>query len=98
MVGNLALKVATRCRAEPGDLCRNRWPRLAAHATASRGLSPRERPPEVTSPGQPVLQETEGQVHVPLVETVKPQLLPLPLGVAFITYWLGQVALTFQVE
>jgi len=33
-----------------------------------------------------------------LVVTVKPQLLPLPLGVAFITYWLGQVALTFQVE
>ena len=45
-----------------------------------------------------MLQETEGQVHVPLVVTVKPQLLPLPLGVAFITYWLGQVALTFQVE
>jgi hypothetical protein len=33
-----------------------------------------------------------------LVETVKPQLLPLPLGVAFITYWLGQVAFTFHVE
>ncbi len=29
---------------------------------------------------------------------MKPQLLPLPLGVAFITYSLGQVALTFQVE
>ena len=49
-------------------------------------------------PGSPVLQETEGQVHVPLVETVKLQLLPLPLGVAFMTYWLGQVALTFEVE
>jgi hypothetical protein len=32
-----------------------------------------------------------------LVETVKPQLLPLPFGLAFITYWLGQLALTFQV-
>ena len=29
---------------------------------------------------------------------MKPQLLPLPLGVAFITYSLGKVALTFQVE
>jgi hypothetical protein len=29
---------------------------------------------------------------------VTPQLLPLPLGVAFSTYWLGYVALTFQVE
>jgi hypothetical protein len=29
---------------------------------------------------------------------VKPQLLPLLLGVAFTTYWLGQLALTFQVE
>ena len=35
---------------------------------------------------------------VPLVETVRPQLLPLPFGVATMTYWLGQVALTFQVE
>ncbi len=46
----------------------------------------------------PVLQETEGHVHCPSVATVKPQLLPLPLGVASITYWLGHVALTFQVE
>ena len=46
----------------------------------------------------PVLQETDGHVHWPLGETVKPQLLPLPLGVAFMTYWLGQVAVTFQVE
>lgn len=46
----------------------------------------------------PVLQETDGHVHWPLGEIVTPQLLPLPLGVATITYWLGQVALTFQVE
>jgi hypothetical protein len=46
----------------------------------------------------PALQETDGHVHWPLGETVKPQLLPLPLGVAFITYWLGQVAVTFRVE
>src|SRR5262249_35009500 len=45
-----------------------------------------------------VLQETEGQVHCPLGETVKPQLFPLPFGLAFITYWLGQVALTLKVE
>jgi hypothetical protein len=32
-----------------------------------------------------------------LVATVKPQLLPLPLGLATITYWLGQLALVFQV-
>ena len=46
----------------------------------------------------PVLQEIDGHVHWPLGETVKPQLLPLPLGVAFMTYWLGYVALTFEVE
>jgi hypothetical protein len=45
-----------------------------------------------------VEQETAGQVVVPFVDTVKPQLLPLPFGVATITYWLGQVALTFHVE
>ena len=62
------------------------------------------RPGQATAPpgegavGYPVLQDTDGQVQVPLGETVKPQLLPLPLGVAFITYWLGHVALTFQVE
>jgi len=39
--------------------------------------------------GYPVLQETVGQVHWPLGEMVTPQLLPLPLGVAFSTYWLG---------
>jgi hypothetical protein len=37
----------------------------------------------------PALQETDGHVHWPLGETVNPQLLPLPLGVAFITYSLG---------
>ncbi len=51
-------------------------------------------PPE----GYPLLQETVGHVHWPLGEIVTPQLLPLPLGVAFSTYWLGKVALTFQVE
>ena len=45
-----------------------------------------------------MLQETEGQAEVPLVVTVKPQLLPLPFGLAVITYWLGQLALTFHVE
>ncbi len=47
--------------------------------------------------GQPVVQLTVGHVHWPLGETVNPQLLPLPLGLAVITYWLGQEALTFQV-
>src|SRR5580704_2100176 len=42
-----------------------------------------------TRRGYPVLQETVGQVHWPLGEMVTPQLLPLPLGVAFSTYWLG---------
>jgi hypothetical protein len=48
--------------------------------------------------GQLGLQQTDGHVHWPLGETVKPQLLPLPLGLATITYWLGQLALTFHVE
>jgi hypothetical protein len=46
----------------------------------------------------PVLQETDGQVHWPLGETVEPQSLPLPFGVATITCSPDQVALTFQVE
>jgi len=36
--------------------------------------------------GQDVLQLTEGQVHVPLGEIVTLKLLPLPFGVAFMTY------------
>src|SRR3954470_5682360 len=51
-----------------------------------------------TGQGQLGLQETDGQVHWPLGETVKLQLLPLPFGLATITYWLGQLALTFDVE
>ena len=31
-------------------------------------------------------------------ETVMPRLLPLPLGLTTMTYWLGRVALTFHVE
>ncbi len=41
-------------------------------------------------PGYPVLQETVGQVHWPLGEIVTPQLLPLPFGLATLTYWLGR--------
>lgn len=47
---------------------------------------------------QEVLQLTDGQVHVPFVDIVTPKLFPLPLGLATMTYWLGQVAETFQVE
>src|SRR5690606_382384 len=47
--------------------------------------------------GQLVLQETVGQVQLPLCWMVTPQLLPLPLGVAVSTWALGQVALMFQV-
>lgn len=47
--------------------------------------------------GQFVLQETVGQVQLPLCWMVTPQLLPLPLGVAVSTWALGQVALMFQV-
>ena len=64
---------------------------------------PRRRPPPHRRPRRrvapprptpvrvlyPVLQETVGHVHWPLGEIVTPQLLPLPLGVAFSTYWLG---------
>ena len=46
---------------------------------------------------QLALQESVGHVHWPLGEIVMPQLFPLPLGLATMTYWLGQVALTFQV-
>ncbi|CAL9649979.1 hypothetical protein SUDANB176_06591 [Streptomyces sp. enrichment culture] len=38
--------------------------------------------------GQPVLQETVGQVQLPLVWIVTPQLLPLPLGLAT-SVWLS---------
>ena len=34
---------------------------------------------------------------MPLARTVTPKVLPLPLGVATMTWLLGQVALTFQV-
>ena len=68
-----------------------RWGRPAVLVT--RGF-----PGPGMSRGQPVLQETVGQVHWPSGEIVRPQLLPLPLGVAERTYWLGYVALTFQVE
>ena len=57
-------------------------------------------PPPVVPPVLPepdAEQEKVGQVVEPFFWMVRPQLLPLPLGVATITYWLGQVALTFQV-
>ena len=47
--------------------------------------------------GKFVLQETVGQVQLPLCWMVTPQLLPLPLGVAVSTWALGQVSLMFQV-
>jgi len=46
---------------------------------------------------QDAWQETVGQVQVPLAMMVTPKLLPLPLGVAIMTWLLGQVALMFQV-
>lgn len=39
--------------------------------------------------GQPALQETVGQVELPLRWIVTPQLLPLPLGLAVSTWALG---------
>ncbi len=39
--------------------------------------------------GQPVVQETVGQVQLPLCWMVTPQLLPLPLGLAVSTWALG---------
>jgi len=36
--------------------------------------------------GYEVLQDTDGHVHWPFGEIVTPQLLPLPLGLAIITY------------
>ncbi len=45
------------------------------------------------------LQETVGQVHVPLAMMVTPKLLPLPFGRAVMTWPLeSQLALVFQVE
>lgn len=70
---------------------------LIAGAAASLAANVGVAEPTLSG-GYPVLQETDGHVHWPLGEIVTPQLLPLPLGLATITYWLGQVALTFQVE
>lgn len=39
--------------------------------------------------GQPALQETVGQVQLPLCWIVTPQLSPLPLGLATSTWELG---------
>ena len=39
-----------------------------------------------------------GQVHFPLVMMVTPKALPLPFGLATMTWLLVQVALVFQVE
>lgn len=44
-----------------------------------------------------VLQETVGQVQLPWVWIVAPQVLPLPLGLATSVWASGQEALTFQV-
>ena len=57
-----------------------------------------EVPPAPVSGPHEAWQETVGQVQVPLVMMVTPKALPLPLGVPIMTWLLGQVALTFQVE
>lgn len=44
-----------------------------------------------------LLQDTDGHVHWPFGLIVTPKVLPFPFGLATITYWLGQVALVFQV-
>jgi hypothetical protein len=75
----------------------------AAHSGAAgrrQGGAAARRPPrpgckyQRPKSGRYVLQETDGQVHWPFGETVKPQLFPLPFGVAVMTYSLGYVALT----
>jgi hypothetical protein len=42
------------------------------------------------------LHVTEGQVQLPFARMVTPKVLPLPFGVAIMTWLLGQVAATFQ--
>ncbi|KOX40154.1 hypothetical protein ADL09_32855, partial [Streptomyces sp. NRRL F-7442] len=56
------------------------------------------RAPAAGPPGQPALQDTVGQVQLPLAWMVAPQVLPLPFGLAVSVWALGYVALTFQVD
>src|SRR5690606_16838834 len=73
-----------------------RWPGCSGGDGGAAAVGPPRRG-RGSGTGQFALQETVGQVQLPLCWMVTPQLLPLPFGLAVRTCWLGQLALMFQV-